>query len=342
VLGLATARYAVGTSIRGLSSGTTGGTGGWLARSPYARLMRLDKPIGSSLLFLPAAWAIVMASPSLAEAVPTLALFASGSVLLRGAGCTINDYWDRDIDKQVKRTATRPIAAGEVSPRNALLFFSAQCLAGLPILLCMNTTTIYLGVFSLVPVVLYPLAKRVMPWPQIALGLCFNFGALMGWTAITNQLELPAVLLYLGSFCWTQVYDTIYAHADKADDVSVNIGSSALVLKDGTKKALTGFSLMSYGLVGMAGISAGLPPLFFIFLAPAQIDLLNRIRRTDLDNPESCIANFQANRNTGFLVLLAIIIAKQMLQRGAEVEAEEDEAEAAKETMERDPMRIGS
>ncbi|KAJ8902536.1 hypothetical protein NDN08_006939 [Rhodosorus marinus] len=329
MLGLSAARYAVGISSRGLSSGTTGGKGGWLARSsPYARLMRLDKPIGSTLLFLPAAWAIVMASPSLTEAVPTLALFASGSVLLRGAGCTINDYWDRDIDKQVKRTATRPIAAGEVSPRNALLFFSAQCLAGLPILLSMNATTIYLGVFSLVPV--------------IALGVCFNFGALMGWTAVTNQLELPAVLLYLGCFCWTQVYDTIYAHADKADDISVNIGSSALVLKDGTKKALTGFSLMSYGLVGMAGISTGLPPLFFVFLAPSQIDLLNRIQRTDLDNPESCIASFQASRNTGFLVLLAIIIAKQILQREAKAEAEEKEAEEAEETMEQDSNRIGS
>ena len=186
---------------------------GYLPRGlrPYARLARLDRPIGTWLLLFPCWWGIALASPGW-PSVPLFALFAIGAVVMRGAGCTYNDIVDRDFDARVARTAGRPIPAGEVTVRQAAAFLVAQLIVGLAILLMLSPTAIWLGVLSLVLVFIYPLMKRITCWPQFFLGLAFNWGALMGPAAVTDTLTPAPLVLYIAGILWTLGYDTIYAH----------------------------------------------------------------------------------------------------------------------------------
>jgi len=194
---------------------------------PYLRLARLDRPIGTWLLLLPCWWATAMAAPGWPDPW-FLGLFAVGALVMRGAGCTVNDIADREFDKKVARTAGRPIASGQVSVAQALAFLALQLGIGLAVLLQFNGYTVILGVSSLALVAIYPFAKRVTYWPQFVLGLTFNWGALVGWAAVTGGLEAPAVLLYAAGILWTMGYDTIYAHQDKEDDVLIGVKSTAL------------------------------------------------------------------------------------------------------------------
>ena len=206
----------------------------WLTRLlpraawPYARLARLDRPIGAWLLLFPCWWGIALAAPGWPDPV-LFALFALGAVVMRGAGCTWNDITDRDFDARVARTADRPIPSGAVSVRQAAVFLAAQLAVGLAILLCLNRAAIGLGVLSLALVFTYPLMKRVTWWPQFFLGLAFNWGALMGWAAVRGDLAAPALLLYAAGICWTLGYDTIYAHPDREDDALIGIKSKSLL-----------------------------------------------------------------------------------------------------------------
>ncbi|XP_075854889.1 4-hydroxybenzoate polyprenyltransferase, mitochondrial isoform X1 [Microcebus murinus] len=181
---------------------------------PYLRLMRLDKPIGTWLLYLPCTWSIGLAAdPGCFPDWYMLSLFGTGAVLMRGAGCTINDMWDREYDKKVTRTANRPIAAGNISTFQSFVFLGGQLTLALGVLLCLNYYSIALGAASLLLVVTYPLMKRITYWPQLALGLTFNWGALLGWSAVRGSCD-PAVCLplYFSGVMWTLIYDTIYAH----------------------------------------------------------------------------------------------------------------------------------
>ncbi|KAI8078053.1 UbiA prenyltransferase family-domain-containing protein, partial [Gilbertella persicaria] len=201
--------------------------------APYAFLTRIDKPIGTWLLFWPCAWSISMASyhmdGSALDAAKMMALFGTGALIMRGAGCTINDLWDRDIDDKVERTKIRPITSGVIRPSQAIAFLGLQLSAGLAVLTQLNMYSIALGASSLSLVVTYPLMKRITYWPQTVLGLAFNWGALLGWSAMIGSLDLAVVgPLYVGGVCWTLVYDTIYAHQDKKDDVKVGVKSTAL------------------------------------------------------------------------------------------------------------------
>src|SRR3546814_704849 len=193
--------------------------------------------------------------------------FGVGAVLMRAAGCTINDILDRDIDGRVARTATRPIPSGEVSLLQAGVFVATLMLVSLAILLQMNGLTVLLGCASLLLVFPYPLMKRITYWPQAWLGLTFNWGALIGWTAATGFLGWPALLLYLGGIAWTLGYDTIYAHQDKEDDALIGVKSLALRLGDGSKPWLTGFFAVALALFGSAGWAAGLDWPFWLGLA---------------------------------------------------------------------------
>uniref|UniRef100_A0A453MDC4 4-hydroxybenzoate polyprenyltransferase, mitochondrial n=1 Tax=Aegilops tauschii subsp. strangulata TaxID=200361 RepID=A0A453MDC4_AEGTS len=190
----------------------------WVERwRPYAMLARLDKPIGTWLLGWPSMWSITMAAiPGELPDLRMLALFGCGAVLLRGAGCTVNDLLDRDIDNKVERTKSRPFASGALTPSQGVCFLGSQLLLGLGILLQLNDFSRVLGASSLLLVFSYPLMKRFTFWPQAFLGLTFNWGALLGWAAIKGSLD-PAVIipLYTAGICWTLVYDTIYAHQDK-------------------------------------------------------------------------------------------------------------------------------
>lgn len=287
----------------------------WITRvlpreaQPYARLMRADRPIGTWLLLFPCWWGLALASAGLPSPA-TLALFAIGAFVMRGAGCTYNDIVDRDFDGRVARTADRPIPSGAVSVRAAIAFLATQLLAGLAILLAFDATTIALGVASLVLVFTYPLMKRVTWWPQFFLGLTFNWGALMGWTAVAGSLGAPALLLYAGGIAWTLGYDTIYAHQDKEDDALVGVKSSARRLGARTRPALFAFYAAAALLFGAAGHEAGLAWPFWIALAAAAAQMGWQAWRVDTEVPADCLAKFRSNRLVGWILLAGILAGR--------------------------------
>ena len=183
----------------------------------YIKLARIDRPIGSWLLFFPCLWSILLATKDIfsLDHFIIIFLFALGSIVMRGAGCTYNDIIDKDIDKKVLRTAQRPLALGEISLKNAIIFLSLQLIVGLIILLQLNSLTIVIGLASVILILVYPYMKRITFWPQAWLALTFNWGALMGWSAITGTISWQAWTLYLAGFFWTLGYDTIYALQDR-------------------------------------------------------------------------------------------------------------------------------
>ncbi|XP_022800728.1 4-hydroxybenzoate polyprenyltransferase, mitochondrial-like isoform X2 [Stylophora pistillata] len=225
---------------------------------PYLRLIRFDKPIGTWLLYLPCTWSIALAAP--AGSLPDLkllTLFGVGSLVMRGAGCTINDMWDVDFDKKVTRTISRPLAAGSLTRFQALVFLGAQLSLGLSILLSLNNYSIILGAASLGLVVTYPLMKRITYWPQAFLGMTFNWGALLGYAAVQGSCDWSVCLpLYVAGINWTLIYDTIYAHQDKDDDVLIGVKSTALLFGDQTKPWLTRFSVVMLSSLVLAGMNS--------------------------------------------------------------------------------------
>ncbi len=281
---------------------------------PYLRLARMDRPIGTWLLLLPCWWSLILAAGPdeifSAEVLMFSVLFVVGSLAMRGAGCTINDIVDRDFDGRVARTATRPIPSGDVSVRQAIIFLSMQLLIGLVVLFQFNEFTIWLAISSLGLVVIYPFAKRFTYWPQLVLGLTFNWGALLGWTAVRGQLDWPAVALYAAGVFWTLGYDTIYAHQDKEDDVLIGVKSSALKLGDSTRPWLFGFYGATIILIALAGYQAGLAPVFYAALVPCALHLIWQAWRVDIHNSADCLTKFKSNRDFGLLLCAAIILAK--------------------------------
>lgn len=278
--------------------------------------MRLDRPIGVWLLLWPSLWSIALAADSsapeiqfhLSKEICLYPLFGIGAIVMRGAGCVINDLWDRDLDKMVERTRTRPIASGQISPKQALVFLALLLCTGLIILLQLGLTTILLGCAVIPLIILYPLMKRITYWPQAFLGLTFNFGALMGWSAYTGSIELPALLLYLGSIAWTIGYDTIYAHQDKEDDIMAGIKSTALKFEDNGKFWIIGF----YACAVMLFISALFTKsaltlqtaciLPIAFLSISALHILWQIWAWKPDNPENALKIFKSNRYFGALL----------------------------------------
>jgi len=280
---------------------------------PLIALARLNRPIGIWLLLLPGWWAIALAAGGLftmnGKDWKLIALFGIGAVVMRSAGCVINDLWDRNLDRKVKRTKNRPLASGAISPRYAIIFMTGLLLCGLMILLQMNITTILLG-FLVVPfIVAYPLMKRILWWPQAFLGVTFNFGVLMGWAAVSGIVSLPALALYIGGIFWTLGYDTIYAHQDKEDDLLAGIKSTALKFGDQSKKWVAGFYAASWVLMVLAFVAAGDKWLSLAVLTGAGFHLAWQIQSWDTSNPESSLKIFKANRNFGLIVLAAAMLA---------------------------------
>ncbi|KAM8866357.1 4-hydroxybenzoate polyprenyltransferase, mitochondrial isoform 1-T1 [Synchiropus picturatus] len=276
---------------------------------PYLRLMRLDKPIGTWLLYLPCTWSIALAAdPGCLPDVGMLTLFGTGALVMRGAGCTINDMWDKEFDKKVSRTANRPIAAGEVSRMQAFVFLGGQLSLALGVLLCLNFYSIALGATSLSLVITYPLIKRVSYWPQLMLGLTFNWGAMLGWAAVRGSCDWSVCLpLYISGVMWTLIYDTIYAHQDKDDDIKIGVKSTALRFQEQTKPWLCGFSVaMMSGLV-IAGINADQTLPYYAVISTVALHLAHQIYTVDIDKPEDCWKKFVSNRNLGLLIFLGIV-----------------------------------
>ncbi|MHA1563780.1 MAG: 4-hydroxybenzoate octaprenyltransferase [Alphaproteobacteria bacterium] len=278
---------------------------------PYFRLARIDRPIGTWLLLLPGWWAIALASPGW----PSLwffALFGIGAVVMRGAGCVVNDLADRKFDAQVARTANRPIASGAISIPAALIFLAALLGLGLAILLQFNLFAVIVGAISLALIFPYPLMKRITYWPQAFLGLTFNWGALLGWVAVTGRLDPPALSLYAAGFFWTLGYDTIYAHQDKQDDALIGVKSTALLLAANTRPWIAVFLTITVLLLGLTGLLAGLAWPYYVGLALAAGHLAWQTATVDFENPRDCLKKFKSNRDFG-LILLAGIIAGQLL-----------------------------
>jgi 4-hydroxybenzoate polyprenyltransferase len=273
---------------------------------PYARLARLDRPIGTWLLLFPGWWGIALAARPWPD-LRLMALFALGAVVMRGAGCTLNDIADRDFDRRVARTRLRPLPSGAVSVPQAIAFLIAQLAVGAAILFSLNCVSIVLGVAVLALTGTYPLMKRITYWPQFFLGLNFNWGALIGWAAVTGSLAWPPVLLYLGGILWTVGYDTIYAHQDREDDIRIGVRSSALALGARTRPWLFVFYGAAVLLWAAAGLLDGVGAMFWAGLILAAGQLGWHAARVDIDNPADCLARFRSNRFVGWLVLAGIV-----------------------------------
>ncbi|MEM6759823.1 MAG: 4-hydroxybenzoate octaprenyltransferase [Pseudomonadota bacterium] len=282
---------------------------------PYLRLSRADRPAGTWLLFIPCLWGLTLAM--LFDQAPRwedlwIGLGCGiGAFLMRGAGCTWNDISDRKIDAGVARTRTRPLPAGDVTVRQALAWMIAQSLLAFGILLTFHPMAILLGVLALLPVAIYPFAKRFTWWPQVFLGLAFNWGALLAWTAHRGQLDAPAVLLYAAGIAWTLYYDTIYAHQDIEDDALIGVKSTARLFGENTPQWLRRFLMVTVGLMGLAVIFAGTESASVLALMIALAGpwamgwhLAWQLRSIDIHDPEKCMILFRANRDTGLIPLI--------------------------------------
>ena len=286
---------------------------------PYLRLARMDRPIGTWLLLLPCWWSLALAAPlGPMGAAPWpdpwfMALFAIGALVMRGAGCTVNDIADRDFDAQVARTADRPIASGQVSVVQALAFLGLQSGIGLAILLQFNDYAVVLGASSLLLVAVYPFAKRVTYWPQLVLGLTFNWGALLGWAAVTGGLAAPAIVLYAAGVMWTLGYDTIYAHQDKEDDALVGIKSTARLLGTQSRPWIAGFYTICLALLTLSGWMVEMAWPYWIGLAIGAAHLVWQTVTIDFDDPKDCLKKFRANRDFGLIIFVAAIAARALV-----------------------------
>jgi 4-hydroxybenzoate polyprenyltransferase len=298
-------------------------TGNWVDRlaplrtRPYLRLARLDRPGPAWLLLIPCWWSSALAAIAAHERAPNLthlALFFIGAFAMRGAGCTWNDIVDRDLDRSVERTRSRPIPSGQVGVSGALIFLAAQALTGLAVLLQFNAFAIATGIASLAIVAVYPFMKRVTYWPQIVLGLAFSWGALMGWAAAFGRLDVAPLVLYAGAIAWVIGYDTIYAHQDREDDALIGIKSTALLFGDRTKPILGLFYGLAVILIGLAGALAGAGALFFLGLAAFATHLCWQIARLDIRDPGLCLALFNSNRDAGLILFAGM--AGEALWRG--------------------------
>jgi 4-hydroxybenzoate polyprenyltransferase len=277
---------------------------------PWLRLSRADRPIGTWLLLIPCWWAIALAAVAQGWALFDLWLItgcAIGAFLMRGAGCTWNDLADREIDASVARTRSRPLPSGQVTPGGALSWGVAQSLLAFLILLSFGFPAIWWGVASLALVAIYPFAKRFTWWPQVFLGLAFNWGALLLWVAKTGGIAPAPVLLYLAGIAWTLHYDTIYAHQDREDDALIGVKSTARLFEEKTKPMLWLFTAAAVFLAALAVLSADGGLLGLLGVAAFGAHLAWQTRALDIDDPERCLRLFRSNRTAGLLLLAGLI-----------------------------------
>ena len=288
---------------------------GWIARTPpawrpYLLLLRLDRPIGAWLLFLPGLWSLLLSGAPPGRTAWLIALFAVGSVVMRGAGCVVNDMWDRDLDRLVVRTAGRPLASGALRMRQAAVLLAVLLAAGLLVLLQLPPLCWALGVGSLVLVGLYPLAKRVTWWPQLMMGFTFGFGAPMGYAAGAGRIDWAWVAIYAAAILWDLGFDTVYAHQDREDDALAGIGSTALLWGERTRPFLFACYGLTVAALAWAGWLVGLSPLFYpALLVPAAM-LAWQAMRLDIHDPAGCLRLFRSNREAGLAVAAAMLLGR--------------------------------
>jgi 4-hydroxybenzoate polyprenyltransferase len=310
--------------MTGVAARVADATGNWVDTHapswsrPYLRLARFDRPIGGWLLLMPCWWSAALAAGvagHVGQLPLTIVLFFVGAFVMRGAGCTWNDITDRDLDALVERTRSRPIPAGQVSVPQAVIFLVAQALTGLVVLLQFNRFAVMTGIASLVLVAIYPFMKRITYWPQVALGLAFSWGALMGFAVLLGRIDAAALWLYAGSISWVIGYDTIYALQDIEDDALIGVKSTALLFGARTRAALTAFYAMAVVLIGVALAlgKAGAPG--WIALAIFAAHLAWQIVRLDISDAALCKRVFISNRDAG-LLLFAGLLADAVMRAG--------------------------
>jgi 4-hydroxybenzoate polyprenyltransferase len=272
------------------------------------RLTRLHRPVGILLLLYPAWWGISLASQNFPEPL-LLFLFACGAIFMRSAGCVYNDIIDQDFDMQVQRTASRPLAANELSIQEAYVVLLVLLLGGALILSCLPVPTILTGFLALALVLLYPWMKRVTYWPQLFLGITFNIGIFMGWLSLQSGLSLTPFLFYGGAILWTLGYDTVYALQDIEDDLRIGVKSSAIVVHSMPKFFLTFVYGGALFLWCLGGIFAHLSWIFWSFIGIIALHFMWQILSLDPKNPLNCLRRFESNINIGFLLFLGIVFS---------------------------------
>ena len=280
----------------------------------FIDLTRLQKPIGYMLLFWPCAWGLTLAydfTDNLNNYFFFLILFFLGSVLMRSAGCIVNDILDKEFDAKVFRTKNRPIASGKVSIKLGIFYSLLLCFLALLVLLNFNSFTIILALGSMPLAFTYPLMKRLTYWPQLFLGITFNYGLILGWTAVNSELEIIPILFYIGAIFWTLGYDTIYGYQDIKDDEIIGLKSTSIKFKGKAKE----FLFVCYAFVIIFFIVGGFTVNFhfsyyILILIPLIHLFLYQIKNFDLNNPSSCLNAFKSNNLFGLIIFLNILIVK--------------------------------
>jgi 4-hydroxybenzoate polyprenyltransferase len=280
----------------------------------FIELTRLKKPIGFMLLFWPCAWGLTVAYNFSGEKITYffyLFLFFAGAVLMRSAGCIINDIADKEYDKKVSRTKNRPIANGNVSVKRGFFYSSILCLIALIILLQFNNFTIFLALGSMPLAFTYPLMKRYTYWPQLFLGITFNYGLILGWTSITNEINLIPILFYLGAIFWTLGFDTIYGFQDINDDEIIGLKSTSIKFKENSKLFISlCYSIFLISLF-LIGLKMNFNYLYYIFIVITGFHLFFfQIYRLKIDRSSDCLKIFKSNNSLGVIVFLGLILGK--------------------------------
>ncbi len=280
----------------------------WMPPSwrPYARLCRLDRPVGTWLTLLPCLAALVQA----ADGLPTLArlvIFSLGALLMRGVGCTFNDIFDRNFDLQVERTRFRPLTSGQLTLTNAIVFVIAQLLVSAVLLFFINSYSRWLAV-ALVPIVIiYPLCKRFTYWPQIVLGIGFNWGMLMAWSDTQNIVPVGAIAMWLGAVLWQVGYDSIYGYVDMRDDIQLGLKSTALKFQDNGKLWISGFYAATLALWLFAGVAMSLSWAYYLIMTVIGLHFVWQMRVFNVVRPDRNFMLFRSNMMVGVLLLIAAL-----------------------------------
>ena len=275
----------------------------------FIELTRLNKPIGFMLLFWPCAWGLTLGYNFNLETnlyLKNLILFFLGSVLMRSAGCIFNDIIDRDLDKKVKRTKKRPIASGKISVSQSLIYVIGLCLMAFLILLQFNLLTIILGLGSMVLAFSYPFMKRVTYWPQLFLGLTFNWGIVMSWTSMTNSISIEPIILYIGAIFWTLGYDTIYGIQDIRDDEIIGVKSTSIKFKNNAKTFVGSCYSLSILMILILYFMMEINKYFLILSTLFILSLIYQLKIFKVNKPQTCLAAFKMNNLTGFFIFIFI------------------------------------
>ena len=279
----------------------------------FIQLTRLDKPIGYMLLFWPCLWGLTIAynfENNSNTYFFYIILFFLGSVFMRSVGCIVNDIVDRNYDKKVLRTKSRPIASEKISVKLGFFYIVVLCLLALLVLLQFNKSTIILGLASMPLAFSYPYVKRLTYWPQLFLGITFNYGLLIGWTSIQENLSLIPIIFYIGAIFWTLGYDTIYGYQDIKDDEIIGIKSTSIKFKNNPKKFLSLCYLITLSSIIITGLYMNFNNGYFLFLLIPAIHMFFQLKKLDIENSENCLKIFKSNNMLGLIIFINLLTGK--------------------------------